>query len=335
MVLILGSIIDSLDIQLHHVPWEGFHALDLVFPLFIFIMGVAIPYSFIPKLEQGVTKTALYRKIFRRFVILVVFGIFYNQAWYVDWFPPRIMSVLGQIGFAYLFASIIFLNTKRISGIVLWMVGILVGVGLLQCFVPVPGFGPKVLTPEGSINAFLDQHITPGALLGDTFDHEGMLNNIAAITHALLGVLIGLILRGDYFPGKYRKCLFMFGTGVVLILFALLLKGYYPIVKNAHTSTFSLLTMGITLILMALFYLVVDVWRFRKWGFFFKVIGQNSITVYMAAMFIDFSYTSKMFLQGFANHMEGWGDVLIRVGVLVLIWYGLYSMYRRKVFLKI
>ena len=94
---------EAIEIQMDHVAWNGFHFYDLIFPLFMFIMGVAIPYAFIPRLEAGTGKKALYRKILKRFIILVVFGIFYNQTFMPDWTNPRIASVLGQIGFDYFF----------------------------------------------------------------------------------------------------------------------------------------------------------------------------------------------------------------------------------------
>ncbi len=321
--------------QMHHVSWEGFHFYDLIFPLFIFIMGVAIPYSLIPKLESGGNKGKLYRKVIRRFIILVVFGVFYNQTWLPDWSNPRIASVLGQIGFAYLFASIIFINVQTMRGVILWMSGILVAYGLMQNFIPVPGYGAGVLTQEGSLNAFLDQHITPGMLLGKTYEPEGVFNNISAISIALMGVLAGLILRGKRIRKQYGKFIILVSLGAGFVTVALLMKGVYPVIKNAWTSTFDMLTGGISLMLLGLFYLVVDIWKYRKWGFYFKVIGVNSITVYMAVAFIDFRNISNNLFQGFAMHMGDWGDVLVAVGALAIIWAGLYLLYKNRIFLRI
>jgi len=321
--------------QMHHCAWAGFHFYDLIFPLFIFIMGVAIPYALLPKLESGMPKKGLYRKVVKRFVILVLLGVIYNQAAWPDWANPRIASVLGQIGFAYLFGSIIFINTRNIRSVILWMSGILVVYGLMQNFIPVPGYGAGILTPEGSLNAFLDQHITPGRLLGETYEPEGVFNNISAISIALMGVMAGLILRGDRIRGQYGKVLTLAVTGAAFITIGLLLNGVYPIIKNAWTSTFDLLTGGIGLVLLSLFYMVVDVWKFRKWGFYFKVIGMNSITVYLAVSFIDFGGISNNFVKGFTMHMGPWGDVLQVVVALAIIWYSLYLMYKNKIFLRI
>ena len=329
------SFMETLENQMHHASWEGFRFYDLIFPLFIFIMGVAIPYSLIPKLESGTPRAKLYRKVIRRFVILVVVGAIYNQAWQPDWTSPRIASVLGQIGFAYLFASIIFINSRSLRGIILWMTGILLVYALIQNFVPVPGYGAGVLTTEGSINAFLDQRITPGRLLGETYEPEGVFNNVSAISIALMGVLAGLILRGERIKTQYGKTLTLAVIGAGFIGLALLLNPVYPIIKNAWTSSFNLLTGGISLMLLALFYVIVDIWKFRRWGFYFKVIGVNSITVYMAVMFISFRGISVNLFEGLAMHLGIWGNVLIAAGALGIIWLCLYLLYKNKIFLKI
>ena len=325
----------TLEGQMHHASLEGFQFYDLIFPLFIFIMGVAIPYALLPKLEGGIPKRKLHSKVIRRFIILVIFGIVYNQAWLPDWTNPRIASVLGQIGFAYLFASIIFIHTRRLNGIIIWIAGILLVYGLLQNFFPVPGYGAGVLTQEGSINAYLDQYLTPGRLLRGTYEPEGVFNNISAISIALMGVMAGLILRGDRVPTAYKKFMTLLGIGALLIVVALLLSQWYPIIKNAWTATFDMLTGGISLMSLALSYLIVDIWKFRKWGFYFKVIGVNSITIYMAVIFIDFGGISNNLFEGLAMHLGTWGDVLIAVGGLAIIWYSLYLMYKNKIFLRI
>lgn len=324
----------ALEQQMHHVEWQGFRFYDLIFPLFIFIMGVAIPYAFLPRLESGVPLGKIYVKILRRFAILVIFGIFYNQTWLPDWSDPRIVSVLGQIGFAYLFGAIIFIHTRKLLPVVLWMAGILIVYGVLQNFIPVPGYGAGVLTEEGSMNAFLDQRITPGRLLEVVYDPLGIFNCISAITLSLMGIMAGLILRGSS-PGRYGKVLILVLIGAGFIGAGLLLEGGYPVIKKAWTTTYNLVAGGISLVLMALFYLIVDVWQYRKWGFYFKVIGLNSITVYMAVAFISFRGISVNLFEGIAMHLGEWGGVLVSLGELAIIWTCLYLLYRNRIFLRI
>ena len=324
----------SVSHHMHHAEWEGFRFYDLIFPLFIFIMGVAIPFSIGRLKEQGVSHKPIILKLLRRFFILVVLGILYNQASATDYSNPRIASVLGQIAFAYLFAALIFLKTSGLRSLIIATAVILIGYGAIQLFVPVPGYGPGVLTQEGSINAFLDQRFTPGKLLGGTFEPEGVFNNISAIALALMGVATGLILKMET-VNPYRKVWILVGIGITQILLAIALNGWYPIIKMAWTSTYNLLAGGISIILMATFYLFMDVLNYQKYGFYFKVIGLNSITIYLGWRFIDFGYTSKALLNPVAGYLGDWSEVLIHTGSIVLVWFVLYFLYRNRIFLKV
>jgi predicted acyltransferase len=318
-----GSFLEAIEEQMHHVKWSGFQFYDLIFPLFMFIMGVAIPYALIPKMESGTPRRALYKKIIKRFVLLVFFGFIYNNASSQDWSNPRVASVLGQIGFAYLFAAVIFINTRSIV------------YGLFQNLMPVPGYGAGVLTADGSINAFLDQHITPGRLYGGTYDPEGVINNISAVGITLMGVLAGLILRSKKISSQYRKVIILAGMGTLFLVLAYLLRDVYPVIKKIWTSTFNLHAGGISLLLLALFYLVIDVWKFEKWGFYFKVIGMNSITIYLGYHFIRFGDISESLLNALAGHLGDAGDILLSLGTLAIIWYCLYWLYKNKIFLRV
>jgi len=329
------TFFELMEKQMDHAVWEGFHFYDLIFPLFMFIMGVAIPYALVPKLQSGVSKTILYRKVLKRFVILVVFGIIYNQSFMPDWTHPRIASVLGQIGFAYFFAAIIFINTPSVRSVIIWIIGILVIYGAIQNFVPVPGYGAGILTVDGSINAYLDQRITPGVLYQGTYVPEGIVNNISAIGIALMGTLAGLILRSQSSLTEYKKFLLLVALGTSFLVLACILKSWYPIIKKAWTSTFNLHAGGISFLLLAGFYLVVDIWKFQKWGFYFMVIGVNSISIYMAYRFISFNGISENLLKGFSMHLGDFGDILISLGSLAIIWIGLYWLYRKKIFLRV
>jgi predicted acyltransferase len=328
------GIFNVMSDQLHHVKWDGFAAYDLIFPLFMFIVGVAIPYSIISKLQKGVPGKKIYQRIIRRFIILFVFGIIYNQYWLTDWANPRIASVLGQIATAYLLASIIFMQTQKLKFIILWTAGILIGYGIIQLFIPVPGFGAGQITPEGSVNAWFDQHFLPGLLLDGTFDPEGILNNFSAAAISLMGIIAGLILRKNDLT-QYRKFLILIGTGLLLFVISNLLKDEYPIIKKAWTANFNLHAGGLSFMLLAVFYLVIDVWKIRKWAFYFKVIGMNAITVYMGTHIINFEFTVKGLFGGFTMYMGDWGPVVIAIGYLALVWMCLYVLYKHKIFLRI
>ena len=340
--------------QLEHVRWEGFHFYDLIFPLFLFIMGVSIPYALISKLEKGMPRTAIYKKIFTRFAILFIFGLIYNQPWVTDWAHPRVGSVLGQIAFGYLFASLIALHSSKLRSILIWLAGVMAVNAMIQFLVPVPGFGRGVFTPQGSVNYYVDQLFMPGSFLyyitpdGTTYHLgqirppdafpmygvEGFVDWFSVIIIALAGVTAGLILR-NLKLSQYRKVGIFLVTGLGCLLSALILKRWYPIIKLLQTDTFYLYAGGFCFILLALFYLVIDVWKIQKWGFFFKVIGMNAITVYMVFQLINVDHTSSVLVGGLAKYMGAYGPVLISVVTVSLVWALLYGLYRKKIFLRI
>lgn len=181
--------------QMHHVQWEGFHFYDLIFPLFMFIAGVAIPFAIISKLEKGAPKKELVKKVTKRMLILVVLGIIYNGALKNGFTNARYASVLGQIGLSYFFAALIVIYTKNFKARLYWIFGILVGYAAIQLAIPVPGHGAGVLTPEGCINGYIDRLLLPGRLHGGTFDPEGLLCIISATGITLMGSVAGHFLR--------------------------------------------------------------------------------------------------------------------------------------------
>ncbi len=325
---------DSVASQMEHVKWEGFHGMDLVFPLFMFIAGVAIPYALLGKLEKGVTKGALYQKVVKRALILVVLGVVYNGGLGFNFSGLRVASVLGQIGLAYLIAALIAINARSFKVIGLSVVGILMSYAALQLFVPVPGFGPGDLSPEGSINGYIDRLFLPGKLYGTTFDPEGILCIFSASAITLMGTLAGLILRSNRYS-RYKKAGVIALLGAGSIIAALILQNWYPIIKSVWTSTFNLLAGGISFLLLALFYMVVDVWKWQKWSFFFRIIGLNSITIYLAVRFINFKFTSDRLLGGVAGLFGNYEPLMLIAGMIALEWLFLYFLYKRNIFLRV
>lgn len=326
--------------QMEHVRWDGFHFEDLIFPLFMFISGVAIPYAITARIEKGADKTALLKKAAKRGILLVLMGILYNGALQRGFSTMRIPSVLGQIGIAYFFAATIVIYTRNMKSRILWLVGILASIATLQLLVPVPGAGAGLLDPVNGINAYLDRMLIPGRLHGTTFDPEGLLCSISAISVTLMGALAGGILR-DGTPASTRKSSVLAITGVSLVTLALALSTFYPIIKAAWTVPFNLLTSGISFLLLSVFYLVIDVKPWAKewaWGigsyklFFFKVIGMNSITIYMASRIFDFRDAAAFFVGFLEPALGNW---IIILGAITLEWMFLHFLYRKKVFLKV
>ncbi|MCF6356958.1 MAG: DUF5009 domain-containing protein [Draconibacterium sp.] len=320
--------------QMHHTSWSGFQFEDLIFPLFMFISGVAIPFAITSKLEKGIEKKVLYKKVFIRMILLILLGFVYNGALRDGFSNMRYPSVLSQIGIAYFFAALIIINTTEIKTRIFWLVGILAGIAAIQFLVPVPGFGAGAFTPDGSINAWLDQHILPGKLIYKTYDPEGVLCIVSATSVTLMGTFAGFIFRNKKInPNK--KTVYLLIIGAAIVAAALLLSPVYPIIKKIWTVPFNMLTAGIGFLLIATFYYIIDVRKWDAWIFFFKVIGMNSITIYIGGRIIDFWHASGFLLGWLANPAGNFGDVIITVGVITLEWFFLYYLYKNKIFLRV
>jgi predicted acyltransferase len=319
---------DALEGQFHHVSWVGFRFYDLIFPLFMFVSGVAIPYAIHSKLEKGVPHRLLLKKIFVRLIVLVAFGIIYNKTLRDGFADVRYPSVLGQIGFGYFFAALIFLYTKQIKRTVYWLVGIMAGVTILHLFVPVPGYGAGTFEKGTNINAWIDSFIFGGS------DPEGLLCMVSAIAITLMGALAGYLIR-SVAVSQAKKAMYLFIAGSVLIALALLVSPYYPIIKKMWTVPFIMLTGGISAIALSVFYFVIDVKGSRNWTLFFRVFGMNSITIYMGSKILSFKGISHFFLGWTNLHIsEEWGAVIIAAGAVALQWALLYFLYKQKIFLK-
>lgn len=323
----------ALNGQCHHAEWAGFRFEDLIFPLFMFISGVAIPFALIPKREQGVSRSSLTKKVFKRAIILVVLGMFYNGVFRNGFEDPRFASVLGQIGLAYLFASLIVLYTKSFRQRLYWLAGILIGYSLIQLLIPVPGFGAGVLTPEGCINGYIDRLLLPGKLHGGLYDPEGLLCVVSATGITLMGTFAGNILRNRETTGT-KKVVKLLVIGVASLVLALLLSMFYPVIKKCWTTTFNLLAGGISFLLMALFYWLIDVKGWKKWAFFFRVIGLNSIFIYLLYGFVDVGKTCSNFF-GWTVLLGSIEPVIHTTLRVLLVWLLLYYMYKKKIFLRV
>jgi predicted acyltransferase len=319
--------------QMEHVPWAGFHFEDLIFPLFMFISGIAIPFALISKLEKHVPKSELAKKAVKRGVILAILGLVYNGVFTNGFEHPRFASVLAQIGFAYMFASLIVIYTKSFKQRLYWIGGILLSIAIIQLLIPVPGIGAGVLTPEGCINGYFDRMLLPGRLYGGTFDPEGLLCIVSAVTVTLMGTVAGHFLRDKKTNDQQKiKTLSIFGVSSIAV--ALILSTFYPIIKACWTGSFNLLTSGIGFLLITLFYWMIDVKGWKKWSFFFRVIGMNSIFIYLLTDLANPTHITQ-YLLGWTVLWGQFGEVVNVAGSIMLVWSLLYYMYKKGIFLRV
>jgi predicted acyltransferase len=323
--------------QMEHVPWAGFHFYDLIFPLFMFISGATIPMAILFKLEKGASKKDMILKVTRRMAILVILGIIFNGTLRDGFANARYASVLGQIGISYFIASMILIHTHSFKARLLWLIGILAGYAALQLWMPVPGHGTGVLTPEGCINSYIDRNFLPGRMGQGTFDALGLLCILSASAVTLMGSIAGQILIKKE-SGTRNKLILLASIGTGLIILALIIDPFYPIIKNCWTSSYNLLSGGISFLLVALFYLTIDVWGLKKWSFFFRVIGMNSIFIYLISVgnLVDVSHTTMSFFGWIVKPLsENTGGLVMVIGSIILCWLLLYFMYKKKIFIKV
>ena len=323
--------------HLDHAVWHGFHFMDLIFPLFLFIAGIAFPFSMAKRNQETHNKKSLYIHIIKRGLILVLLGIIYNNAVRFDFAHLRYGSVLGHIGLAWMFAALIFINTK-LSFRVVWFWAIIIGYWLLLVFFPATDLGDTdPFSMKGSLVGYIDRLIMPGRLYLEVHDPEGILNVLPAISTALLGMFTGEFIMSKYLKDNpLRKVLYMILAGIGFIIIGLVWNMVFPINKNLWSSSFVCFVGGLSILLFSIFYLIIDVWNIKKWSFFFVVIGMNSITIYLANNIINFRPASKFLFGGLKDLFPAeWAPLIASVALVVTGWLFLYFLYKKKIFLKV
>lgn len=325
--------------QMSHVDWVGLRHHDTIFPLFLFIAGISWPFSYAKQMAGGATRGQIYKKIIVRGLMLVLFGLIYNGLLYFNFAHVRYCSVLSRIGIAWMFAALLYINFKPTTRAVI-AVALLVGYWLLLRFVPAPDFPQAgVYSVEGNFAGYVDRLLIPAHLpyMEGLMDPEGILSNLPGIVTAMLGMFTGEFVRiPDSKISGGKKTLYMLAAAAVMLVVGLVWSLDFPIIKKLWTSTFVLVVGAYSLACFAIFYWIIDVKGWNKWTTFFKVVGMNSITIYMASRIISFSSINKFFLTGLAGEFpEPVGNLILAVGVFMLQWLFLWFLYKKKVFLKI
>ncbi|MBQ2423845.1 MAG: DUF5009 domain-containing protein [Alistipes sp.] len=321
--------------QMKHVAWDGFAHHDTIFPLFLFIAGVSFPFSLSKQKGSGMSNKEIVVKILRRAAILVLLGVLYNGFFKMQFETLRFPSVLGRIGIAWMCAAMLTLYFKAKTRAIICAV-ILIGYSLLLTIPAPDAIGVDVWTKEGNIAGYIDRMLMPNHILWrGVMDPEGLLSNLPAIVTAMLGIFTGEYLLYSTHSGK-RKAATMAISAVVLLVAALIWNYFQPINKTLWSSAFVLAAGAYSLTMLALFYYIIDVKGYRGWCYLLKVVGVNSITIYLAQRFIKFGDISRYFTGGLASHLpEGWGAVLISIGYIAACWLLLYFLDRKGVYLKV
>jgi predicted acyltransferase len=319
--------------QLQHVSWAGFHFEDLIFPMFVFIVGVSLAFSLTRTVEQEGRAAAAVR-IFRRALLLYLLGIFYYGGMSTPFEGIRLLGVLQRIAIAYLFSGLLFWYVG-LRGRVAVCVGMLLGYWALLTFVPVPELGAGHFEPGHNLANWVDKNYLPLRRWDGDYDPEGLLSTIPAIANCLLGVFAGELLRSK--REDWRKVVDLIAAGALSAILGWLWDFQFPVIKQLWTSSFVLVAVGYSSILLGLFYLVIDIWKLRTWAQPFVWIGMNPITIYMIDNLVDMGAIARRFVGGDLKrlYLGEYGDLVAALVAMALTLGICRFLYKRKIFLRL
>nr|HVY69968.1 heparan-alpha-glucosaminide N-acetyltransferase domain-containing protein [Verrucomicrobiae bacterium] len=324
--------------QLTHKEWEGFAFEDLIFPLFVFMAGVSLVFS-LEKMVAQEGRAAAVGRVIRRGVLLWVIGVFYYD-WFKDVTPGlRFMGVLQRIALSSMFAGLIFCYFKK-RGIAVICAGLLILYWALMVFVPVPGLGAGHFEKGANLANYVDEHFLPGYKWEGKWDPEGLLSTIPAIASCLLGVLAGFLMKNNA-VAPMRKVGILLGAGAAGVALGFLWGLEFPVIKKIWTSSYVLVAGGFSAMLLAAFYLVIDVWHKQEWCVPFVWIGLNPLTIYLFEKLVNYEKVSSRFLGGdikaFFNAQvtQGFGNFLVACGGLVIAFAFARFLHTRRLYLRL
>jgi len=323
--------------QMEHAAWDGFHFMDLIFPLFLFIAGVAFPFSLAKRREKQEPEKIIRRHLLKRALTLVLLGLLYNGFLRDGFADARYASVLAHIGIAWFLGAVIYMYASKMSSLAIWVACLTVGYGLLNLLVLAPdAVGSNPFLAENNITAQFDRWFLPGKLYGGNFDPEGLLSLVPAVATALLGVMAGAYLMREGKDSPERKALILFVAGIALLALGMIFSLVIPVNKALWSSSFLLLAGGVSYLLLSIFYWIIDVRQYVKWSFFFRVIGLNSIAIYMAQVIFNFSRVSEFLFGSFAQLCpEPVNALILSCGYVGSCWIFLWYMYKKSIFIKV
>jgi predicted acyltransferase len=336
-----------------HAHWNGLTGADLVFPSFVFLMGISIVLSFSARLARGETREHIAWHAAKRCLLLFALGIFLNGVPQFHLTTWRIEGVVQRIALCYFFAGLLFLWTDM-RGLIVAMLVCLLGYWALMRLVPVPGFGLPghdipVLAPDQNLVDWIDRSLFPGRLYNGTRDPEGVLSTIPAIATALAGVLTGLWLRSE--RSLRTKAFGMTAMGAAGLAVGALWNQWFPINKNVWTSSFVVVTAGFALVILSVLYWIIEIrgWR-GLWTMPFLVFGMNAIVAYCLdeTLWIPLSYTHSVGGDGNPVPWQQYlndqiarvaspanASLLFSIGAVLFCWLLMWLLYRRRIFIKL
>lgn len=318
--------------QFDHPEWFGSSLYDIVMPLFLFIVGAAIPFALSKRKLENSSLVSIYKKLIRRFVILFFLG------WIVQGhlleFNIETFSIfsntLQAIAVGYFFSGIAYLHFKRNTRLILFASCLLIYT-LLITIPDVPGVGRGVLLPDSSFAWYVDQQVF--GKFQDGTQYTWLLSGFGFIATTLSGVFAGELIKSDL-PGK-KVALYLFLIGIAGIISGMLLGIWHPIIKKLWTSSFVLASSGVCFLLLSLFYWIIDVKGKVKWAFPLKVIGMNAIVAYVLSHVFNFHQIAEMVLFGLKQFVADFNYLVLAIGGFGILYLILWYMYKNKTFIKV
>ena len=340
---------DSVYPPLLHAEWNGCTPTDLIFPFFLFIVGVSIHFAYQSKVVDGLNQETFF-KILKRSAIIFSLGLFLSLFPKFDFATVRIPGVLQRISLVFFFCSLLYMKANWLAQIRTAII-LLVGYFILMTMVPVPNFGSANLEPETNLGAWLDRLLLNGHLWAKskTWDPEGLLGTLPAIGTGILGMLTGKLFSSIKEPAQ--KTTWLFFTGSILILTGLAWGIVFPINKSLWTSSFVLYTAGIAMQFLAACYWLIDVHGFKSWSTPFKYYGMNAIFVFVASgLLAKILIRTKINIEGgkeislwsylYENLYARWlgpytASLLFAITLVAFFLVILWWMYKKKIFVKV
>ncbi len=342
---------DHIYAPLEHSKWNGCTPTDLVFPFFLFIVGVSIVYAMATKKTDPANHRAIILKAARRSLTIYALSLILNLIPKFDFQHLRFLGVLPRIAIVFFICTVIFIKTSRKTQVwIFWI--ILIAYYFIMNFIPVPGVGPSNLEPSTNLGAWLDNLIlTPNHMWSGskTFDPEGILSTLPAISTCLLGVMTGTWLRRkDRSPEN--KVAWLFSVAVLLIIGGLIWDGFFPMNKALWTSSFVLFTGGLAMAALTLSFWLIDVNGRKKFTELFVAFGSNAITIYFVSGYVpeligsipvhDDGLNSNLWQYAYHHLFSSWLSPVNASVVSALVYVSLLSipmifMLRKKIFIRL
>lgn len=324
-----GSWVYWLGMQFHHHPWAGLRFWDLIQPFFMFIVGVAMPFSIGKRLARGDSQASIRQHVFRRALLLLLLG------WGLYCIGPgrivfRFQNVLAQLAFTYLLAYL--LMRRPASFQLLFSLGLILLTEILYRSFAVPGYD-HAFVPNENFGTWLDLQYGGADLNG----HWVAFNAVPTAAHTIWGVLAGQLLMSS--RSQQQKLRYLLVAGLAALAAGYAISPFTPIIKRICTSSFILVSGGYTLLALALCYWIIDVKKWRKGVAFFAIVGMNPLFIYLFAHLGGADFLRQI-VQPFSTSLLGWTGalptaIITSLVVLFLLWYLCYWLYEKRIFIRI